>query len=219
MHRRSCGIKHRYGHYGQGNIFCPCPVIERTSVAVPSYLWSRGHTSWLQVQRSSFDSLRHQIFWEVVGLERDPLSLLSTTAELIGIKCSDSGLESREYGRRNLSLWPRGTLCPQKLTPTSLKSGGRSVGIYTSIRNYRGKLIRLAENSFRTVRTLQRTSSTCFLRYALVLCYSCEMGNTRRVGGLAFGIRRSRDCSKRPPDLVERYNERNKKERKDKRLK
>jgi hypothetical protein len=29
-----------------------------------------------------FDSLRYEIFWEVVGLERDPLTLVSTTEEL-----------------------------------------------------------------------------------------------------------------------------------------
>jgi hypothetical protein len=47
-----------------------------------------------------FDSraLRKKI---VVGLERDPLSLVSTTEELLGSSSSGSGLESREYGRRN----------------------------------------------------------------------------------------------------------------------
>jgi hypothetical protein len=36
-----------------------------------------------------------------VGLERGPLSLVSTTEELLGRESSDSGLESREYGRRD----------------------------------------------------------------------------------------------------------------------
>jgi hypothetical protein len=35
----------------------------------------------------------------VVGLERGPLSLMSTIEELLGRKSSGSGLESREYGR------------------------------------------------------------------------------------------------------------------------
>jgi hypothetical protein len=35
---------------------------------------------------------------EVVGLERGPLSLVSTTEEILG---SGSGLENREYGRRD----------------------------------------------------------------------------------------------------------------------
>jgi hypothetical protein len=64
-----------------------------------------------------------------VRLERGPLSLVSTTEELIGNKISGSGLESREYCRRHPSCWPRGTLYPQKLTLTSPTSGGRSVGI------------------------------------------------------------------------------------------
>jgi hypothetical protein len=35
----------------------------------------------------------NQIFWEVVGLERGPLSLVSTIEELLGRKSSASGLE------------------------------------------------------------------------------------------------------------------------------
>jgi hypothetical protein len=46
-------------------------------------LWSSGQSSWLQIQASGFDSLRYQIFWEVVGLERGPLSLVSTAEELL----------------------------------------------------------------------------------------------------------------------------------------
>jgi hypothetical protein len=38
-----------------------------------------------------------------VGLERGPLSLVSTIEELLGRKRSGSGLESREYGRRDPS--------------------------------------------------------------------------------------------------------------------
>jgi hypothetical protein len=33
-----------------------------------------------------FDSRRYQIFWEVVGLERGPLSLLKITEEILGSK-------------------------------------------------------------------------------------------------------------------------------------
>jgi hypothetical protein len=47
-------------------------------------------------------------------------------------KSSCSGLESREYGRRDPSLWPRGTLSLQKLALTSLTNGGRSMGIVLS---------------------------------------------------------------------------------------
>jgi hypothetical protein len=47
--------------------------------------------------------------WEVVGLEQDPLSLLSTTEELLERKSNGTGLESREYDRRDPSRWPSGT--------------------------------------------------------------------------------------------------------------
>jgi hypothetical protein len=59
-------------------------------------LWSSGQSSWLQIQRSGFDSRRYQIFWEVVGLERGPLSLVTATEELLEIKHSGTGLEDRE---------------------------------------------------------------------------------------------------------------------------
>jgi hypothetical protein len=67
-----------------------------------------------------------------VGLERGPLSLVSTIEELLGRKSSGSGLVSRESGRRNPSRWPRDTFYPQKLALTSPTSGGRSVGIVSS---------------------------------------------------------------------------------------
>jgi hypothetical protein len=38
-----------------------------------------------------------------VGLELGPLSLASTMEELLGRKSSGSGLENRDYGRRDLS--------------------------------------------------------------------------------------------------------------------
>jgi hypothetical protein len=79
-----------------------------------------------------FDSRRCHIFWEVVGLERDPFSLVITTEELLGKKSSGSGLESQEYGRRDPSRLPHGTLYPQKLALTSPTSDGRSVGIVCS---------------------------------------------------------------------------------------
>jgi hypothetical protein len=67
-----------------------------------------------------------------VGLKRGPLSLVSTIEELLECKSSGSCLESREYGRRDPSRWPRGTFYPQTLALTSLTSGGRSVGIVRS---------------------------------------------------------------------------------------
>jgi hypothetical protein len=67
-----------------------------------------------------------------VGLERGPFSLVSAIEELLGRKGTGSGLKSQEYGRRDPSRWPRGTIYPQKLALTSRTSGGRSVGIVLS---------------------------------------------------------------------------------------
>jgi hypothetical protein len=50
-----------------------------------------------------------------VGLERGPLSFVSATEELRGSNSSGSGLEIREYGRRDSSRWTRGALYPQKV--------------------------------------------------------------------------------------------------------
>jgi hypothetical protein len=51
---------------------------------------------------------------------------------LLERKGRGSGLESRDYGSKDSSRWPRGTLYPQKLALTSLTSGGLSVGIVLS---------------------------------------------------------------------------------------
>jgi hypothetical protein len=72
-------------------------------------LWSGGQSFWLQIQRSGFDSERYHIFWEIVGLERGPLSLVSTTEELYRRKCSGSGLESQECGGRDPPRLTHGT--------------------------------------------------------------------------------------------------------------
>jgi hypothetical protein len=48
-------------------------------------LWSSGQSSWLQILRPGFDS-RHYQEKKVVGLERGPLSLVSTTEELLDRK-------------------------------------------------------------------------------------------------------------------------------------
>jgi hypothetical protein len=82
--------------YNRGTI----PVFDRLCglvVTVPGYK-SRG---------PGFDSRRYQIFWEVVGLERGTLSLVSTIEELLGRKSSDSGL---------------GIRCADRMTPSVRKS-------------------------------------------------------------------------------------------------
>jgi hypothetical protein len=82
------------------------------------FLWSSGQSSWLQIQSPRFDSRRYRISWEVLGLERGPLSLVNTIEKLLERKSSGSGLENREYVRRDPSRWPHGTVYPQKLAVT-----------------------------------------------------------------------------------------------------
>jgi hypothetical protein len=88
-------------------------------VRVPGYR-SRG---------PGFVSRRYQIFWEVVGLERGPLSHVSKIEELLGRNSSGCGLENWACGRGDPLGWPRNTLYQQKLALTSPTCGGRSVGI------------------------------------------------------------------------------------------
>jgi hypothetical protein len=95
-------------------------------------LWSSGQRSWPQIQRPVFDFRCCQIFLEIVGLERGPISIVSTIEELLERKSIGPGLEIREYRRGDPSSWQRSTLYPQKLTPTSSNSGCRSVGIVRS---------------------------------------------------------------------------------------
>jgi hypothetical protein len=77
-------------------------------------LWSSGQHSWLHIERSRFDSRRYQIFWNVAGLERGPLSLVSTIEELLARESNGSDLETREYGRIRRADYAT-LLCPQKL--------------------------------------------------------------------------------------------------------
>jgi hypothetical protein len=74
---------------------------------------------------------RYQIS-RVVSLERGPLSLVSTTEELIGKKSNGSGLESREHGRGDPWRWSRGTLHPQKFG-TNFAVKWLSIGRYSSL--------------------------------------------------------------------------------------
>jgi hypothetical protein len=88
-------------------------------VRVPGYR-SRG---------PGFDSQGYQIFWEVVGLEQGPLSLVRIIEKLLEWKNRGSGQENRFNDWGDPLRWPRDTLYPQKLALTSPTSGGRSVGI------------------------------------------------------------------------------------------
>jgi hypothetical protein len=74
-------------------------------------------------------SWHYQIFWEVMGLERGPLSLVRIIEELLEWKSSGFGLGTDITGCRDPSRWPYDTLYPKKLALTSSTSGGCSVGI------------------------------------------------------------------------------------------
>jgi hypothetical protein len=88
-------------------------------------------SSWLQIRRPGFDSRHHQKK-KVVGLERGPLSLVSTTEKLL-----DRKVAAPVYKTENTAVGIRqaGHVAPsihKKLTITSPTSGGRSVGIVRS---------------------------------------------------------------------------------------
>jgi hypothetical protein len=59
-------------------------------------LWPSDQSVCLQIQRLRIRFPAYQIFWEVGGLERGPLSLVKTTEELLEWKSSGSGLENRD---------------------------------------------------------------------------------------------------------------------------
>jgi hypothetical protein len=110
-------------------------LINLLSVTIQSWLpslWCSGQSYWLQIHRSGLDSRRYQIFWDVASLERGPLSHVSTNEELLERASSGSGLENREYGRRNQPRWPRDTPLSARVGTTSLTSGGHWVGIVRS---------------------------------------------------------------------------------------
>jgi hypothetical protein len=74
---------------------CLCGLVVR----VPGYR-SRGPGSM---------TWRYQIFWEAVGLEWDPLTLVSTNEELLERKSSGSGLENEIMAVGDPPRWPRDT--------------------------------------------------------------------------------------------------------------
>jgi hypothetical protein len=63
------------------------------------------------------------------GLERCPFSLVNTIEKLLG---SGSGLENREYGRRDPPRWLRDTLLYAKVV-TNFTDKWRSLSRYSSL--------------------------------------------------------------------------------------
>jgi hypothetical protein len=63
----------------QHAIPCPQASLKIALMLMGRPLLSSGQSYWLQIQRSGYDSRCYQIFLEVLGLERGPLSFVRTT--------------------------------------------------------------------------------------------------------------------------------------------
>jgi hypothetical protein len=98
-----------------------------------------------------------------VGLERSPLSLVSTTEESLERKSSDSGLET-ENTALGIRHADHVALYQQKLAPISPTSGFRSVGIVRS-----------------------RTKATEFLTFIIILHIHCMKYCNMCMGTTEFG--------------------------------
>jgi hypothetical protein len=92
-------------------------------------LWSSGQSSWLQIRRPRFDFRHYQ---KNSGPGTGSTQPREYNWGATWKKSCGSCLENREYGLRDPSRCPRGTIYPQKLTIASPTMGGRSVGIVRS---------------------------------------------------------------------------------------
>jgi hypothetical protein len=98
---------------------------EKISLAMVIYVRVPGY----RPRGPGFDYRRYQIFWEVVGLERGPFSLVRIIEELLEWKSSGSGSRKPKLRPWGSLRWPRPTLYQLKLALNSPTGCGRSVGI------------------------------------------------------------------------------------------
>jgi hypothetical protein len=107
--------------------FNSCLILDEFLYLPP--LWSSGQSSWPRIQKSGFDSQSYKIFLKNsesgIGSAQPREYNWGATWK----KSSGSGIENRDYGRRDPSSWSRDSFCPQKLALIALTSGGRWVGI------------------------------------------------------------------------------------------
>jgi hypothetical protein len=106
---------------------CVCVCVEfgrlcGLVVRVPRYR-SRG---------PGYDSHRYQCFWEVVGPERGPVSIVDTIEELLGRKSSGSGIKNMITAVADSQRWLRDTPLSAKAA-TNVADNGLSLGRYSSL--------------------------------------------------------------------------------------
>jgi hypothetical protein len=89
-------------------------------------------SSCLQIKRSRVRFAALLDFLRSSGSGTGSTEPFSTTEELFARESGGSGIENREYGRRDPLCWPCNTLYPQTLALISPTSGGRSVAIVRS---------------------------------------------------------------------------------------
>jgi hypothetical protein len=109
--------------------FLILPRLEFWPLGCPAH--SRSLYRLRYCDSTQVNTINYQIFWKVVWNGVHSASWVQLRSYLKE-KVAAPGLESREYGDRDPSCWPRGAIYPQKLALASPTSGGRSVGIVRS---------------------------------------------------------------------------------------